>query len=222
MSDKPATPAPAPAKAEDNGVVTPPVVTPESKVVAEPTKTEPNTTEKTVVNDGEKPSAESNSPAKSVVPEKYDLKLPEKSLLPESAIEDISSYAKEKGLSNEQAQELVNDRNNAITGFVEREQAKLKDMSNKWAEEVAKDKEIGGDALPKNAELAKRVLEKFFPEDVRKFLNDSGFGNHPGLVRGFVRLAKQMSEDQLVIPKSEPLQKKPIEQVFYPSSTEAA
>src|SRR5688572_20896218 len=54
---------------------------------------------------------------KPVVPEKYDLKLPEGSLLEAAQMEKISAYAKEKGLSNEQAQELLERENDAVSGY---------------------------------------------------------------------------------------------------------
>jgi hypothetical protein len=46
-----------------------------------------------------------------VVPEKYDLKLPEASLLDASHVEKLTAFAKERGLSNDEAQALLEREN---------------------------------------------------------------------------------------------------------------
>jgi hypothetical protein len=148
--------------------------------------------------------------------EKYELSLPKDSLLDASAVEKVSSYAKEKGLSNEQAQAILEREHGAIASFAEKQRADLAHKADHvWPEQIKADKEIGGEAFKANAELALRVVEKFASTDLRKTLTETGLGNHPELVRCFVKIGKAMSEDQLVIPGSQSGGKRSFEDIFY-------
>lgn len=141
-----------------------------------------------------------DAPTAPVVPDKYDIKAPEGSLLSAAQLEALASYAKEQKLTNEQAQALANREHGAIKSFVENQQQELAKKSEAWKVEASKDAEIGGEAFGKNAELAKRVLAKFGNPTINKFLDDTGYGNHPDVIRVFARLGKAMSEDSLVLP----------------------
>lgn len=153
--------------------------------------------------------------AKPVAPEKYDLKLPSGSLLEKSAVERIASYAKERGLSQEDAQSLLERESQAVSGFAEAQRAELEGKVESWKQEVEDDKEIGGAAFKQNVELAHRVLARYGSPSLRQALNETGLGNHPELVRVFVRIGKAMADDQLVMPGTQSAGKRPIEEVFY-------
>lgn len=173
-----------------------------------------------------KPQPESEKKAdeqktETVVPEKYDLKLPEKSHLQASDVDKIAVYAKERGLSNDQAQELLNRENEAVGNFITSEQSRLEELTQKeWVSQIRADKEIGGDGYAKNIEMAKRVVSKFADQKLIDELESTGFGNHPELVRMLVRVGKQMSEDSLVLPGARPAKKEvSMEELFYGKQT---
>lgn len=147
-----------------------------------------------------KPQAEKPESAKSVVPEKYELKLPDGSPLESAYLEKIASYAKEQGLSQEAAQKLLERDSSLLTDYRQRQTESLDQMRAQWLESSKADKEIGGDALPKNVELAKRVVDRFGTESFKKAINETGYGDHPELVRLLSKIGKAMSEDQLVMP----------------------
>lgn len=161
------------------------------------------------------PKPEINS--KPIVPEKYDLKLPEGSLLRAQDLEKIASLAKERGLSNEDAQKLVVTKDETYRELLSKQQEELKQKTQtEWINEGKNDKEIGGDAFQKNVEMAKRVVQKFGSESFQKTLSETGLGNHPELVRTFARIGKLMSEDQLVIGATGAVKtKKSAEEVLY-------
>lgn len=166
---------------------------------------------------GEKPQAEA-TPAKEekpVVPEKYDLKLPKDSTLGDAHIEKLSTYAKEKGLSNEQAQSLLERESQAVSDYVSNLKETQSTMLKDWVTQAQGDKEIGGEAFKQNAELAKRVVTRFGTDEFKKELNKSGLGNHPELLRVFTRIGKAMSEDQLIIPGAQAAGKRSIESLLY-------
>jgi hypothetical protein len=157
-------------------------------------------------------------PNKSTVPEKYELKLPEGSLLDASTIEKISTYAREKGLSNEDAQALLDRENTAVASYHEAQMKQVENIRNGWVKTAENDPEIGGNAFKENAELAKRVIDRYFTDDFKKVLNETGFGNHPEVMRGFVRMGKDMADDKFVHAKNHGAgDQKNAAELFYPS-----
>lgn len=152
--------------------------------------------------------------AKPVVPEKYDLKLPDGALLDSVALEEISAYAKEKGYSQEQAQELLTRENEAVLDYVERSEELHKAQVMKWKQDVMADKEIGGENFNINIEYAHRVLQKYAPKEFVETLEKTGFGNHPLLVKTFVAIGKAMQPDKIVKANSV-TQTKNYEDIFY-------
>lgn len=172
-----------------------------------------------------KPAEANPTPAAApVVPDKYDLKLPEGSPLKPESVEKIASFAKERGLSNEQAQAILQRDHEAQVSFAEANKpgtgSEWKARVQGWEQAALADKEIGGseEALKANAELGRRVVTKFFPESVSKFLSDTGFGSNPDIIRGFAKLGKMMSDDQLVIPGGSAGNKRSMEDIFYGDS----
>lgn len=153
---------------------------------------------------------------KSVVPEKYDLKLPEDSLLAPSLIDKISAYAREKGLSNEAAQELLDEE---VEGMKAEQQTIVEEVGKRWIEESKADKEIAGiegKDYERNVQLASQVVAHFDPEgEIRKMLNRSRIGNNPEVIKMFLRIGKAMGDDKFVHSKTQSRGERPLEEVFY-------
>lgn len=164
-------------------------------------------------------SAQPPSAQVPVVPEKYDLKMPEGSPLDKSYVDKIASYAKEQGLSNEQAQKVLEREHSVVSDFAKKQQENHNQLVDTWAKQVESDNEIGGQNYKQNVELASRVVKRFGSDTFIKGLNDTGFGNHPEFVRVFTRIGKAMSDDQLVMPGSQPAPKREIADVFYGSGS---
>jgi len=183
-----------PAKAED---AKPVVETPKE----EPKKEEPKK---------EEPKAEAPK-----VPEKYELKNPEGSKLSAQDVEEIASYAKERGFSQEQAQAQVERESKLREGFEKASLAQLESATKEWLDTAKSDKEIGGENFPRHAELAKRVVTQFGTPEFKAELERTGLGNHPELVRVFVRIGKAMSDDQFVQPGSQTKQPQDVADKFY-------
>lgn len=166
-----------------------------------------------------KPEAEKTSEQKVVVPEKYELKMPEGSLLDPSRIEQIAQFAKEQEMSNEEAQGVLEAEHEAVASFVEGQQAAFEKQTQAWFEECQNDKDVGGAAFKENAEVAKRAIDYLFDAETKKILNETGWGNHPSLFKGFVRLGRMLKEDNLVLSSQPaPGSKKSKEEVLYGSS----
>lgn len=167
---------------------------------------------------GKTPDTE--APPQRVVPEKYELKLPEGSLLAPEHVAEVSAFAKEKALTNDEAQAVLERENAVVASYVEGKNKETETEVNSWLEAVKTDKEIGGDSFAKNAELAKRVIEKFGSKEFKEALNSTGLGNHPELVRVFVRIGKQLAEDVLELPGNPPVEEKSLAELLYPNHKE--
>lgn len=190
----------APAQPANSAVVPPtttttpvaPAAAAVTSAITEPAKTEP---EKVV------PPA-----AAKVVPEKYDIKLPEGSKLDPSFLAKFSELSKAKGLSNEEAQKELSDASafaeNIQEGSVklyEQAQAdKLKTERESWLEQAKKDPEIGGEKFNESLIYARRAIAKINDPDLVKILNSSGLGDHPAFIRSFAKLGRGIADDKAV------------------------
>jgi hypothetical protein len=153
---------------------------------------------------------------KPAAPEKYDLKMPESSKLSQDQIDKIAAIAREQGLSNEAAQKLVNEQHEVVSGFEASLQSNFKETVEEWKAQAAKDTEYGGAEFTRNVELAKRVVSRYGSDEFVKALDESGFGNHPELLRVFVRIGNAMGEDRLVTSSASSASSgRSLEDVFY-------
>lgn len=133
---------------------------------------------------------------KPAAPEKYEFSAPEGQELDANALAVFEPIAKELGLSQDQAQKLVD-----IYPQIQQQQAEAwsKQVAD-WGEQVKADKEIGGDKFNASVGAAQRALDQFGNTELREYLNASGLGNHPALVRFCAKVGKAMAEDSFVVP----------------------
>ena len=137
---------------------------------------------------------------KPVVPDKYELKLPEGAILEAADVEDTAALAKELGLSNEAAQKLLEKRNADRATLLESQQQFLRDSVSSWENAVKADPEIIGEKgteFQANVKLAKQALNRFGSPELIKALKETGYGSHPDLVRMMVRVGKAMRSDEM-------------------------
>lgn len=123
-----------------------------------------------------------------------ELKLPENSLLDDKAVERINALK----LPADQAQKALEYANAEVAAYVERQTTTWKQEVSGWAEAVKADQELGGQAFDQNVQFAQAALKKYATPEFIQALNETGYGNHPELVRVFVRIGKAMSEDKPV------------------------
>lgn len=191
----PATPPPAEAPVEkpaEKPVETPPAEKPAEKPAEAPKETPPV-----------KPEAKPETllGAAKIVPEKYELKMPEGSPLDKDAIARVEAYAKANKFSNEEAQKLLEVENTAVKAFADKAHAQSEADKATWLESTKNDQEIGGQNLSQNVEWSRRVVDKFGSPLLKQIFNDTGTGNHPELIRMLSRIGKAMGDDQLVVGK---------------------
>lgn len=133
------------------------------------------------------------------------------------AVSRIEATAKALGLSAEAAGTLVQHDHDLVTAYAADAQKAWTEQVKTWETELTTDTEVGGAAFKANIEFATRALEKYGTKEFREELQRSGYGNHPGLVRCFVKIGKAMAEDALHV--GAPGQGVPIEKTFFDHPT---
>ncbi len=128
----------------------------------------------------------------------YDLKLSEHSPLTDSDTERILAEAKAEGLSKEAAQALIAREEKAIDDYEDKRNEHVEKIRAGWLGEVEADPEIGGANFKESVELSQRVLKNFGSEKLLKVLEETGFGNHPEIVRVFSTIGKNIADDKFV------------------------
>ncbi|MCM7137144.1 peptidase [Enterobacter cloacae] len=151
--------------------------------------------------DGDKQAdkpAEEKDQKQEGAPEKYEFTAGEGVELDTEALKDFEPVARELNLTNEQAQKLVDAYPKILAGVQQRQAEAWQKQTEGWAETVKADKEIGGDKLTANLSAAQRALEQFGDPELKEYLDSTGLGNHPALVKAFIKVGKAMSEDKVV------------------------
>lgn len=134
-------------------------------------------------------------------PEKYEFTAGEGVELDTEALKDFEPVARDLNLTNEQAQKLVDAYPKILAGVQQRQAEAWQAQTEEWAATVKADKEIGGDKLTANLGVAQRALDTFGTPELKEYLNGTGLGNHPELVKAFIKVGKAMSEDGMVTGK---------------------
>ncbi len=151
--------------------------------------------------DGDKPAdkPDDKEQKQEGAPEKYEFKPAEGQELDTAALEQFEPIARELNLTNEQAQKMVDLYGTKIMPMVQQQQAEAwQKTTEQWAADVKADKEIGGDKLTANLSAAQRALDQFGDPELKEYLDSTGLGNHPALVKAFIKVGKAMSEDKVV------------------------
>ncbi|MEX9224259.1 peptidase [Providencia rettgeri] len=144
---------------------------------------------------------DTNKKPVSAAPEKYEFAAGKDQELDKEAVAAFEPIARELGLSNEQAQKIVDVYGSTIMPQIAKQQeAAWQKQVTEWAETVKADKELGSVESIGNAQKA---MDQFGTPELKQYLNDSGLGNHPELFRIFSRIGKAMSEDGFVSGSSE-------------------
>lgn len=120
----------------------------------------------------------------------------------------LFAYARENNLSNEQTQKLLDRENDAAQAGVDAMKSKAKALSEAWLKEAQADKEIGGEKFKETVSLANDALEKLFPGvEIKKFMDETGFGNNPAVLKGFRRIGEMLKNDTFHKSGAQPVPK---------------
>lgn len=176
----------------------------------DPAKTEAENAAAKVEHDKTKPADKGDDVADKVPEDgKYQVALPDGVELDAGMLEALAPEFKEMGLTNGQVQKLAGkfteimqkrgeDHMNSPEGAwsaAAHEYFKANGTPDKWADTAKADKEIGGDKWDATVQNATRFANKMGTPGLKEFLNKSGAGNHPELIRVFAKAGELIRED---------------------------
>lgn len=146
--------------------------------------------------DKTKPAADDKGAADKVPEDgKYTLTMPEGIEVDKELVDALGPEFKSMNLTNAQAQKLADK-------FIETQHARgQKQMEgwattiSKWADDAKADKDIGGDKWTGTVANATRFTTAMGTPALKEYLNASGGGNHPELIRIFAKAGALIRED---------------------------
>lgn len=104
----------------------------------------------------------------------------------------LSKIAQESGADAAAASKLVQDL--TLWGQVKHEQ-----QVQAWEEASRNDPDFGGEKLQENLAIANRALEAYDPQgEIRAMLAETGYGNHPDLIRFMLAIGRDLAPDRMV------------------------
>lgn len=155
----------------------------------------------------------------------YALTAPEKSALTADDVKAVEAFARERKLSPEAAQAIVDRDAKQFDAFKAKHEAAATDGFNKlydtWAEQSAKDPVIGGAKWKETQSLARRALN--IDPDFKALISTSPFGNHPKVLAFLAKVGAMTTETTPPAASSAPpIQDKPAAARWFPSMNKKA
>ena len=158
-----------------------------------------------------------------VVPEKYELAL-EGLTLDAALVEAADPVLRELGLSNDQANSLLplaqQIQQRTTDALIQQLTDGAAAQKKEWVDSFHADPEIGGAKAEESAHLAAKGLDALgFPEGhpFRKALTESGFGNHPDMIRAFRAVGQMVGEDGTFARAGAGSDSRPVWERLYPN-----
>ena len=131
-------------------------------------------------------------------PEKYEFNTQitdDSAELDPEVVTAFGEVAKDLDLPQDAAQKVLDK----VAPVIQAKQAKvLEQVKLDWAADSQADKEFGGENLAANLEIAKKSLDAFGSDSLKSLLAETGFGNHPEIIRFMYKAGKAISEDSYV------------------------
>jgi len=125
-----------------------------------------------------------------------EFKLPEGVTADADSLKPATELFAETGLSQDQAQKFIDLAMARETAAAHKSVQAFVDLQNQWVSEIKADPDIGGDRLKASLASANRAIDRLDVPGLREALNFTGAGNHPAIVKAFVRLGQMIAEDR--------------------------
>lgn len=162
--------------------------------VVDPAKSEADNAAAKVEHDKTKPPAKD---AADVVPAdgKYTLAMPEGVEVDQELVDALGPEFKELGLTGKQAQKLADKFIEMQTGRAKKQGETWGATVSGWVDTAKADKEIGGDKWDGTVKTATRAVNTLGTPALKEYLEATGGGNHPELIRFMAKVGAMIKED---------------------------
>ena len=156
------------------------------------------------------------------VPESYAFTDNNGQPLSEEQMTSFQAPFKDAGLTSRQAQKMYDAFSKAQNQWVEQLQQQNLQMRQNNLEQIKADPQIGGQNINQTKAYVGTVMDKYGSQELRDFLNESGLGSNPELVRVFAKIGKDLSSDNFVSGRGRSNKESSIELAkrMYPKSPE--
>jgi hypothetical protein len=146
----------------------------------------------------------------------YKLSLSEDSPVIQERADEIETWAKEKGLSKEVAQELLEREESFLNDLVASQETKKEEMIKGWAKQCEEHPTHGGEKFKENQNFARAAVKRFIPEKMRKEMVENGLADNPDYFVVFSNIGRAMQDDSFEQgEKSIPATKSTMAERFY-------
>jgi hypothetical protein len=204
-TETPAVVDPNPATGSDNTSTTDPQSQPEADGTILGGAETPEESEAPEQTDEEKAAAEEKAKLFGAPEGDYEISgLPDDMEIDKEALEAVSPVAKELGLSNEGFSKLANVyatqvMPKVVEGVVDNLQKDIAAQHAAWATEALEmintDDTFAGKKLDDVKAMSAKAIDRFGGPDFRKYLNDTGLGNHPAMLKFAYLTGQAIAED---------------------------
>ena len=128
----------------------------------------------------------------------FEYEFPEGVELDGEVMDEFKELAKSNGLDNDAAKKFADLGAKMSQRWASKQADQILEVRNQWADQAKHDSEFGGDKLQESLSVAKKAMDTFGSGELNKLLEETGLGNHPEIIRAFVKAGKAISEDSLV------------------------
>ncbi|HTR86976.1 MAG TPA: hypothetical protein VMI56_21020 [Reyranella sp.] len=125
-------------------------------------------------------------------------KLPEGAAIDPEQLASATELFRASALSQEQAQKFIDLAVSRDQAAAQKGAAAFEELQNQWVQQAKADPEIGGNRFGASLASASRAIDRLGVPGLREALNLTGAGNHPAVVKAFVRLGQMVSEDRFL------------------------
>jgi len=129
--------------------------------------------------------------------------------------DEVKGLAKELNLPQEQAQKVVDIGAKLAQQQQQEHQKLVQSARDQWRERIQGDKEFGGPKLDENLARAKAAMEASSTPELQHLLATTGLGDHPEIIRHFLKIAPSVLPDTHVPGGRAPTSGKSAAQILY-------
>lgn len=157
------------------------------------------------LNVNEQEQAKEPEQQQETAPEHYVLKNANGEDVEPQELEMMSRMFKDVNLSQEQAQKLYSAYEKEQGSFIEQSQKAFNQMRDDWFNQTISDPQLGGQNIGQTKLCIKRVMQQCGNKELSEFLNKTGLGFNPAMVRFMTKIGELLGNDNHFVQGQAPV-----------------
>ena len=157
------------------------------------------------LNVDEQEQAKETEQQQQTAPEHYVLKNANGEDVGPQELEMMSRMFKDVNLSQEQAQKLYSAYEKEQGSFIEQSQKAFNQMRDDWFNQTISDPQLGGQNIGQTKLCIKRVMQQCGNKELSEFLNKTGLGFNPAMVRFMTKVGELLGNDNHFVQGQAPV-----------------